>query len=141
MSFQILLVLILSLSASCFSGGNNSSTFIPPSPEQVQAKQKRERLNSEIQFNSMISSSSPGDYIIGPSDLLEIDVYESEKLSDEVRVSSRGYVTLPLVGNIEVNGLTARELEKRYEELLKEGGYIRNPHVSINIAEYRSKGC
>ena len=138
--FLLVLISLFALCSSCFSsGGSNNSTYIPPSPEQVKAKQERERLNSQILFNSATSGPAHGDYIIGPSDLLEVDVYESEKLSDEVRVSSRGFVTLPLVGNIDVNGLSSRELEQKYEKLLKDGGYIRNPHVSINIVEYRSK--
>ena len=138
-SLRAILIVAILLSASCFGGGNQAPTYIPPSPEQVKAKQERKQLNSQILFSSVSSGSNSKDYIIGPTDLLEVDVYESEKLSDEVRVSSRGFITLPLVGNIQVDGLTARDLEEKYESLLKKEGYIRNPHVSISIVEYRSK--
>lgn len=139
LSLWALLIVVPLLSVGCFGGGNSAPTYVPPSPEQIKAKQERKQLNSQILFSSVSSGSNSKDYIIGPNDLIEVDVYESEKLSDKVRVSSRGFVTLPLVGNIQVDGLTSREFEQKYEDLLKNGGFIRNPHVSISIVEYRSK--
>jgi len=83
--------------------------------------------------------ASPADYIIGPADLLEVQVFESEKLTDKVRVSSRGDITLPLLGSISVSGLSAREAELKIENLLKQEGFIKNPHVTVFIEEYNSK--
>ena len=80
--------------------------------------------------------ASPADYIIGPADLLEVQVFESEKLTDTVRVSSRGDITLPLLGSISVSGLSAREAELKIENLLKQEGFIKNPHVTVFIEEY-----
>jgi len=85
------------------------------------------------------SPVSPADYLIGPADLLEIKVFEYDKLNSTVRVSSRGEVTLPLLGSVGVNGLTAREAEEKIENLLKEGVYIKDPHVSVFIKEHKSK--
>lgn len=78
------------------------------------------------------------DYRIGPEDLLDITVFEDDKLNKTVRVSSQGNVTLPLIGTLRVKGLTANELEKEIRELLGEK-YLQNPNVSVFIREYRNQ--
>ncbi len=77
------------------------------------------------------------DYKIGPEDLLEISVFEEEKLNKTVRVSSQGNISLPLLGVLRVKGLTANELEKEIRDLLAEK-YLQDPHVGVFIKEYRS---
>ena len=78
------------------------------------------------------------DYKIGPEDLLEISVFEDEKLNKSVRVSSQGNISLPLLGILKVKGLTANELEKEIRDLLAEK-YFQDPHVSVFIKEYRNQ--
>jgi polysaccharide export outer membrane protein len=78
------------------------------------------------------------DYKIGPEDLIEISVFEEEKLNKTVRVSSQGNISLPLIGILRVKGLTAYELEKEIRDLLAEK-YLQDPHVSIFIKEYRNQ--
>jgi len=78
------------------------------------------------------------DYKIGPEDLLEISVFEDEKLNKTVRVSSQGNISLPLLGVLKVKGLTANELEKEIRDLLAEK-YFQDPHVSVFIKEYRNQ--
>jgi len=78
------------------------------------------------------------DYKIGPEDLLEISVFEEEKLNKTVRVTSRGNISLPLLGILRVKDLTATELEKEIRDLLAEK-YLQDPHVSVFIKEYRSQ--
>lgn len=78
------------------------------------------------------------EYKIGPRDLLEIKVFESPDLSQSVRVSQDGTITLPLIGRIEVGGLTSDEVERKLASLL-EKEYVRNPQVSVFIREYQSQ--
>ena len=79
------------------------------------------------------------DYKIGPEDLLEISVFEEEKLNKkEVRVSFQGNISLPLLGILRVKDLTANELEKEIRDLLAEK-YFQDPHVSVFIKEYRNQ--
>jgi len=82
--------------------------------------------------------SATRDYRIGPEDLLEISVYEDEKLNKTVRVSSQGDISLPLLGALKVEGLTAIQLEWEIRDLLSERLY-QNPHVSVFIKEYRGQ--
>jgi len=78
------------------------------------------------------------DYKIGPKDLLEISVFGLDELNKTVRVSEDGKITLPLLGEIEVEGLTKVELERKLSQLLEEK-YLQNPQVTIFIREYQSK--
>jgi polysaccharide export outer membrane protein len=78
-----------------------------------------------------------GEYIIGGRDVLEITVYDEPDLDRKVRVSNRGYISFPLIGNVKVAGLSAAQMEEKLESLLKRG-YLINPQISVNISEYRS---
>ena len=56
-------------------------------------------------------------------------------ISQKVRVSSRNFITFPLVGEVDVEGLTVSELENKLYTLL-EKDYLVNPQVSVVIEEY-----
>jgi polysaccharide export outer membrane protein len=96
-------------------------------------------MNERILASSVSFRRDPyRDYKIGPEDLLEISVFEDEKMNKTVRVSSQGNISLPLLGILRVMGLTADELEKELRDLLAEK-YFQDPHVSIFIKEYRNQ--
>jgi len=57
-------------------------------------------------------------YRIGPGDLLEIKVFELEQLNQVVRVSEDGSITLPLLGRVEVEGLTQDGVNQKITGLL-----------------------
>lgn len=77
-------------------------------------------------------------YIIGPSDVLGIKVFDEASLSGPYNVDSDGSITFPLVGRVEVMGKTVREVEALLTKLLT-GDYFRRPQVSVEIAQYRSR--
>jgi polysaccharide export outer membrane protein len=78
------------------------------------------------------------EYKIGAKDLLEIKVVEVPELNLAVRVSEEGSITLPLVGRVELAGLTKEAAERRIASLLVAGNYLKNPQVTIFIREYQS---
>ena len=76
-----------------------------------------------------------GEYLIGPQDLIEIQVFGVEELYRKVRVNSRGSISLPLIGNIQAAGLTSEKLETRIaNELAK--NYLQDPQVTVFIQEF-----
>jgi polysaccharide export outer membrane protein len=85
-----------------------------------------------------VPMSTMRDYRIGPEDLIEIQVFGVEQLSRTVRVNSRGQVSLPLVGLLQVGGLTGQEAEAMLAQKLAES-YLQNPQVSLFIREYTSQ--
>jgi polysaccharide export outer membrane protein len=76
-------------------------------------------------------------YVLGPDDLIEIDVFQVDELKRTVRVSSSGFIKLPLAGKIEVTGYTIPALEKEISIRLEK--YLQDPVVSVFIHEYRSQ--
>jgi len=80
---------------------------------------------------------SPGDYRIGPNDLLKITVLEAPDLSQPVRVAADGEISMPMLGTIKAAGLTPRELELVLEALLRRT-YMKEPHVAVTVTEMQS---
>jgi polysaccharide export outer membrane protein len=98
-------------------------------------------MNERILMGNLslaVKKSTTRDYRIGPEDLLDISVYEDERLNKTVRVSSQGDISLPLIGVLKVEGLTVVQLEREIKDLLSEKLY-QNPHVSVFIKEYHGQ--
>jgi len=102
-------------------------------PEQKEIRNMNEKL-----FASLSGASQPGDYVITSGDLLEVDVFEAPELKREARVGARGAVTMPLLGPVEVMGLTTAEAEERIEDLYR-AKYLHDPHVNIHIKEQQGQ--
>jgi polysaccharide export outer membrane protein len=115
------------------------TTFSDPLGKETVSSKKWTAMNEKLLMGALSSNKELyRDYRIGPEDLLEISVFEEEKLNKAVRVSSQGNVSLPLIGVLKVKGLTANELEREIRDLLAEK-YLQDPHVSVFIKEYRSQ--
>ena len=82
--------------------------------------------------------SSVRDYRIGTEDLLEIQVFGVDQLTRTVRVNSLGQVSLPLIGSLEIAGLTAQEAEALIVSRLSDT-YLQHPQVSLFIKEFTSQ--
>jgi polysaccharide export outer membrane protein len=110
------------------------------SPVKEIESSKQVRAMNEKLMMSVLSAkrTSSQDYRIGPDDLIEVNVFEDEKLNKTVRVSSQGNISLPLIGILRVKGLTGSEMEKEVRDLLAEK-YLQDPHVSVFIKEYHNQ--
>ena len=78
------------------------------------------------------------DYRIGPNDLIDVEVYGVADLKRTVRVNSSGMVSLALVGNMALAGLTAQQAEAAIAAKYAEK-YLQDPQVSVFIKEYTSQ--
>ena len=76
---------------------------------------------------------------LGAGDLLEISVYNVPELSTKARVSSNGDVYLPLIDYVHVGDLSLEEAQAVVEKRLSDGGFVKNPHVTIFLNEYASQ--
>jgi polysaccharide export outer membrane protein len=81
-------------------------------------------------------SVQAGDYRLGPGDDIRLIVFGQEDLSGDFTVGGDGDISLPLVGDVRAQGRTPRELERAVAERLADG-YVRDPRVSVQIAEFR----
>src|SRR5215469_4011751 len=78
--------------------------------------------------------------LIGPGDLLDLSVYHVPELLLKLRVDSNGYVSLPLIGDIKLAGLTVREAQMRVAHKLIEMDFVKNPQVSLFVEEFATQG-
>ncbi len=109
-----------------------------------QSSANTSEINNALATIAMKSSLPSGDYQIGPEDLLQITLYnipDSEARitprTVAVRVSQQGLISLPLLGDVRVAGLTAARLETELKKNFEK--YIYSPQVGVFIAEYRQR--
>ncbi len=135
------LILCLGLLSGCasekFKTTTNLAEFEQHYTQLAHEKAKSNAMDQKI-FANTAAAPDAGDYLLGPGDLITVTVFETSDLNAEVRVSSRGTVSLPMLGNVDVYDLTAAEAEKKIEDLLRQK-YLRDPHVTVFIKEHVSK--
>lgn len=76
------------------------------------------------------------EYRLGSGDRVRVTVFNEPTLSGEFAVDGSGVVSLPLVGEVPVGGMTLRQAERTMEARFLEG-YLRQPRVSIDVLNYR----
>jgi polysaccharide export outer membrane protein len=82
-------------------------------------------------------ASERAEYLLGPGDVVRISVFQNPDLQLETRVSENGSITYPLIGNVPVGGLTLSAAEQRVAKMLKDGGFVVQPQVSILLLQIR----
>ncbi|MGD9583350.1 MAG: polysaccharide biosynthesis/export family protein [Lysobacterales bacterium] len=91
---------------------------------------------TEPDADSASQDSASSSYHLNAGDAIAIVVYGEAELSLTTRIAVNGRLTYPLLGELEVSGLTPRQLEQRLTERLR-GDYLVDPKVSVTISEYR----
>ena len=72
------------------------------------------------------------EYRLGPEDILKIQVYGEDDLTQEVTVADDGTFPYPLIGIVKADGLTVEEVEKEITRRLMDG-YLKDPQVMVSI--------
>jgi polysaccharide biosynthesis/export protein len=106
-------------------------------PEQIQDGAKHP-VGPQPAANAAPMVSLGKDYRVGPNDLIDIEVFEMDNLKRTVRVNAAGAISLPLIGQVPVAGLTSQEVEERIAARYSEK-YLQNPQVSVFIKEFTSE--
>jgi polysaccharide export outer membrane protein len=79
----------------------------------------------------------PPGYVVGESDVLHINVWKEQDLTQTVVVRTDGKISLPLINEIMVSGMTPLQIQELIAEKLK--SYINNPQVTVTVTDIRSK--
>ena len=109
---------------------------VPVAPEPEVSKPE----TSKSEAPKSIDQSGPGPRL-GAGDLLEVSVYNVPELGTKSRVGNSGDVYLPLIDYVHVAGLTVEEAQTLIEKRLSDGGFVKNPHVTLFVNEYTSQGA
>jgi polysaccharide export outer membrane protein len=81
-------------------------------------------------------TAGEGYYTLDSGDRLRIVVFGQDGLTNSYVVSAGGNIDMPLIGQVSARGLTTDQLAGRLAEKLRDG-YIREPHVAVEIEAYR----
>ncbi|MFC1709550.1 polysaccharide biosynthesis/export family protein [Candidatus Omnitrophota bacterium] len=102
---------------------------------------ERQRAEAKIAysepFDNTTDSFDPLNYTLGPEDIVEIEVLRHPEFGGIFPINLEGKIQLKFVGDIEVTGLTKKQLEEKLNVLLSK--FVINPKVDVTITEYKSK--
>jgi polysaccharide export outer membrane protein len=76
---------------------------------------------------------------LGVGDTVKITVHQQPDLTTDARISERGMVAMPLIGEIKLAGLSQVQAANAIAEGLKKGQFLKNPQVTVAIATVRSR--
>lgn len=84
-----------------------------------------------------MGEGSPEEYRLGPEDKLKVTVFGEPDLSGEFVADSSGVVSMPFIGQIQVDGLTRRQFENAYAGKLRTAKILKDPKVSVEVTTFR----
>jgi polysaccharide export outer membrane protein len=90
--------------------------------------------------NPTPGNAIPTDVLVSSGDLLAVSVLGAPDYRYDVRVSSSGDISLPMVGSIRVAGLTTPQAEAAIAHALEKQGFFNEPRVSVFVKEYSTSG-
>jgi polysaccharide export outer membrane protein len=90
--------------------------------------------------NSAPENATPPDVLVSSGDLLAVSVLGAPDYHYDVRVSSSGDISLPMVGSIKVAGLTTPRAEAAIGQALEKRGFFNDPTISVFVKEYSTSG-
>lgn len=137
-------------------GGCEMDSFMDPSvvgrweptPVQLPILESLDVIEKEDTLGLKATPVRPADlipdvreYIIGPSDLLVVNVFEllfpGQDSVFQRRVDETGVIRLPVIGSVRAQGMSPSELEAHIASILEQKGVLRDPTVSVILAEAR----
>jgi len=87
-------------------------------------------------LNPIARAYGESEFKLGPDDVVEVFVYKEQELSTTVVVRPDGKISLPLIGELSVNGKSSLELQKEVSQKLTQ--YIAQPTVNVIVKEVNS---
>lgn len=77
------------------------------------------------------------DYILGAGDVIHITVYQNPDLSMDTRINESGSISYPLLGSVPLLGLPVSQAERKIEDGLRSGNFVKQPQVTIVVTTVR----
>ena len=76
---------------------------------------------------------------LGMGDMVRVSVFRNPELTTETRVSERGTILFPMIGEVQVAGLTPSQAGSRIADKLRAGRYVVNPEVTVSMMQVNSR--
>jgi polysaccharide biosynthesis/export protein len=97
------------------------------------------RFSTFLLLLSSLAASAPAQketLLIGPGDLLHLEVYDTPEMEQHSRVTEAGNIPFSFLGNVHVSGLTPEQAAEQIEHSLQAAGIMLHPQVSVEVESY-----
>lgn len=121
-----LVVLVVALGTSAWAQSASASLKAPGS-----------NANGGANDASKPAVAVPPTYIVGESDVLHVNVWKEPEVTQTVIVRTDGNISLPLINDVRVAGLTPVQIQNMIADKLK--AFLTNPQVTVTVTDIRSK--
>ena len=128
-----ILVLPLGLSAGAQQAGGKAKLVPAKDTKESVAVTPESKPESDVKTPVEMKP----DYVVGEGDALHVDVWQEPEVSQNVVVRPDGKVSLPLVNEIKVSGMTPLEIQSLVAEKLKT--FVNQPKVTVTVTEVHSR--
>ena len=129
-----LYLIIIALLASIVSVQAQNGDFSGSSSEGSSSSSSSGRSGATSVLGIIVGEN----YVLKPSDVITIEVYQENDLNKTVRVEGDGSVTLALIGKVKIGGMTVAEAQSLITDLYNRD-YLVNPQVSLLVTSFSPK--
>ena len=116
--------------ALCLVTAGCAGKLVPLAPSARLAVVPNDTVLPSPERGDLIAADRPS--LIGPLDVVLVDVFNVPELSREIQVDASGRIAMPLAGTLDASGRTAEELANAIRMALRQS-YIRDPQVTVNL--------
>lgn len=118
--------------------GSNAPDYIPESlsPSGKRVFGRNIFNNKALTFEPQMNMPTPQNYVLGPGDLLVVDVYGASQDALKLTVSPDGDITIPGFGPIQVSGYTVANAQSKIQRKL--GDYYQNSSIKTSLGQTRT---
>ena len=105
--------------------------------KQASTPASSQKTDATSKTTSPVSTTTDAEYVIGPQDVVSIDVWKEPEISRTIPVRPDGKISLPLLNDIQASGLTALQLGKAIHDGLTK--FLTNPEVTVTVTQINSR--
>ena len=130
-----LLLLLTPLRSEAQSTSDQPASQVVPAPV---ANPDTTTANAPGDSDAPPAGEAGANYMLGPEDEIDIDVFDVPELKQTVRVAADGTISVPLIGRVRASGLTAEQLRQELAEKWGED-YLQDPQVSVFVKDFKAR--
>lgn len=95
------------------------------------------RAQAAVAAQAQAPVQAQRDYVLGPGDVVRVNVFQNPELTLEARVSETGSISYPLLGQVRLGGMSVVSAEKAIADGLRQGNFVKQPQVSVMVMQVR----
>src|ERR1700742_2681448 len=135
------LIVAVGLILSCLAPASSfAQAQSAPRPGQVPLAQQAPAIVAPAAAPAAQTTATPDlGYILGPEDVIQVDVLGRSDFSAKSKVGTDGKIQLPLLGSVDASNRTVLQLSDDIKRALQKGGFFTQPIVAVQVVSYASR--